>query len=122
MLEWLPIVSAITGPAILGIIIWTSIVRPIRAGRAGNKRQQAVDHLSQQLRDAIHDLMSRNPPVASDQDLATWEKEFREWCNEVSDYLGEHFSKSEQDHFNNIGSVPEVQFDFSYNHRHSGRR
>ena len=119
MPDWLPMVSAITGPAILGIIIWTSIVRPIRARRAGGKRQQAVDHLSQQLSDAIHDLMNRNPPVASEQDLDKWKDDYREWGNKVSDYLGEHFSKSEQDHFNRIGLVQEIQFGFAYNKHHN---
>ena len=116
MLEWLPIVSAITGPAILGIIIWTSIVRPIRARRAGKKRQKVVDHISQMLSDAIHNILNRS--VEDVEQMAQWEEDFRKWCDEVSGYLGEHFTKAEQDHFNQVGLVPMIRIDFAHGDKH----
>lgn len=89
--------------------------------RVGNRREKskAVDRLSETLSKAIHDLLNRDPPVSSEPDLDRWKADYEDWCASVSGILKDHFTRSEQLHFDRLGTVPLQPFGMAYNERHN---
>ena len=83
------------------------------------QKQAAVDELSESLSRAIHDLLNRDPPVSSDADLDQWANDFQDWCASVTLQLANHFTRSEQLHFDSLGTVPMRRFGMAYNERHN---
>lgn len=120
MMSWpWPIISALTGFAIFGMIAWVNFVRPRLERSRARKRQVAVDQLSGLLSDAIGDLLNRNPPVQSDADLDRWREDYDKWCDTVSGLVGEYFTRSEQLHFDRLGTVSKRSFTLAYDVKHN---
>ena len=78
-------------------------------------RQRAIDDLAEDLSWAIHDLLNKG--VANELDVASWESEYRAWCQRVSTKLGNRafFARADQLHFDRLGVVLSVPFVGRYN-------
>lgn len=114
-----PVISAVITLLVLCILIYVEFVQPAWRRKQGTEKQRAVDELSESLSGAIHDLLNRDPPVSSQADLDQWESDFQEWCAFVSGKLEENFTRSEQLHFDRLGTVPIRSFGMAYNDQHN---
>lgn len=117
-MNW-PIVSALTGFAIFVMIAWVNFIRPRIERSRARKRQEVVDRLSGLLSDAIGDLLNRSPPVDTDAALDEWRKDYDKWCDTVSGLIGEHFTRSEQLHFDRLGTLPKTAFAVAFDDKHN---
>ncbi len=102
MSGWLRIIVLIFGIVLLiGSVrfnIWTN-------------KQTAINELAENLSWAISDLLNRKPPVSTTEDVANWEKDYRDWCNKVSKNLENRafFSRADQLHFDRLGFIEQVK-------------
>ena len=84
-------------------------------------KQKAVDDLAEDLSWSIHNLLNRNPPVRSASDVATWKRDYDDWCRKVSDKLGNRafFTRSDQLHFDRLGFVETTPMAVAFNSEHA---
>jgi len=87
-------------------------------GVVNSSRQKAIDELAEELSWAIHDLLNKN--ISSNEELSQWEKEYRSWCQRVSDKLKnrDFFTRANELHFDRLGFVPQTPFTGSFNSHH----
>lgn len=81
-------------------------------------RQAAIDELAEDLSWAVSDLLNKR--VNNKDEVASWETEYRKWCNRISVKLNNRafFTRADQLHFDMLGIVPPARFSGSYNDRH----
>jgi hypothetical protein len=81
-------------------------------------RQSAIDDVAEDLSWAVHNLL--NKPVSNEGEVASWESDFRTWCDKVSKKLERRafFTRADQLHFDRLGFVPPANFGGSYNQKH----
>ena len=75
-----------------------------------SQKQKAIDTLAEDLGWAIRHLLNRKPRPSTDQDIAQWDKDYREWCDKVSKQLENRafFTRADQLHFDRLGFVDPV--------------
>jgi hypothetical protein len=88
---------------ILGLVIVGSSLRFNR----WSQQQKAIDELAEDMAWAIRHLLNRDPRPSTDEEVAQWEKDFREWCNAISKKLDNRafFTRADQLHFDRLGFV-----------------
>jgi hypothetical protein len=66
-----------------------------------------IDYLADDIDWAIQNLLNRNPTPRTPQEVAQWESDYRPWCDDISQRLGnrELFSRADQVHFDTLGFV-----------------
>jgi hypothetical protein len=68
---------------VLGIaVVWVSL-----HFNRWSRKQLAINSLAQDISWAISDLLNRQPRPQSDQEIATWQSDYRTWCKKVSNQL-----------------------------------
>lgn len=84
-----------------------------------SKKQEAIDDLAEDISWAIHNLL--NLHVNTDEELNDWEKAYRDWCNVVSDKLGNRafFTKADQLHFDRLGFIQPVTMPAAKDEKHN---
>jgi len=84
-------------------------------------KQKAVDHLAEDLSWSIHNLLNRSPPVRNASDVATWRRDYDDWCGKVSDTLGNRafFTRADQLHFDRLGFVETTPMAMAFNSEHA---
>lgn len=96
--------------ASIAVVVVGLIALYFRYGYArATKRQQAIDSLSRDISEAIHDLLNRHTRESiTDTFLAQWERDYQAWCQKVSDKLKDRnfFTESDQLHFDRLGIIP----------------
>jgi hypothetical protein len=72
-----------------------------------SQQQKAIDELAEEIAWAIRHLLNRRPRPSTDEEIAQWEKDFREWCDAVSKKLDNRafFTRADQLHFDRLGFV-----------------
>lgn len=59
---------------------------------------------------AIHNLLNRNPLPKTTAEVAQWERDYQDWCDDISRKLGNRvfFTRADQLHFDTLGFVEPV--------------
>jgi hypothetical protein len=75
-----------------------------------SKKQQAIDDLAEDMSWAIQNLLNRTPMPSTPIEVAEWDRDFREWCSNVSAKLENRafFTRADQLHFDMLGFVEPV--------------
>jgi hypothetical protein len=69
-----------------------------------------IDDLADRLDWAIHNLLNRNPLPKTTAEVAQWERDYQDWCDDISRKLGNRvfFTRADQMHFDTLGFVEPV--------------
>jgi hypothetical protein len=90
------------GFVIIGVSLWYN---------QWSQKQVVIDDLAEDMSWAIHHLLNKEPRPTTNEAIAEWEREFREWCAKVSKKLENRafFTRADQLHFDRLGFVTPVR-------------
>jgi hypothetical protein len=69
-----------------------------------------LDDLADRIDWAVQNLLNRKPPPKTTTEVAQWERDYNDWCVDVSGKLGNRvfFTRADQLHFDTLGFVEPV--------------
>lgn len=98
---WLGPLVAIVGLLIIGFSLWFNL---------WSKKQEAIDHLAEDMAWAINSLLNQNPRPSIKPEIDQWEAEYQAWCRKISKQLENRafFTRADQLHFEMLGFVTPI--------------
>ena len=99
---WLQPSLTLIGLALIGASLWFNL---------WSRKQQAIDELAEDIAWAINSLVNRNPRPTTDNQVAEWENDYKDWCEGVSRKLENRafFTRADQLHFDMLGFVDPIK-------------
>ena len=100
------------------VIIGLSVIAASLHFNVWSLHQASIDELAEDLSWAISDLL--NKAVETEDEVASWESEYKEWCARITIKLENRafFTRADQLHFDMLGLVAPAGFSGSFNDRH----
>jgi hypothetical protein len=72
-----------------------------------SRKQRVINDLAEDVSWAIQHLLNREPRPTTNQEVAQWEADYRNWCSKISKKLDDRafFTRADQLHFDMLGFV-----------------